>query len=170
MLGSDSGRLQARIEATLAIQPRQKEAIAWGAMLRHVQKGPVEAMNWARQQTPHSQVTLKEVQALLERLETRSASQTSSPFDAAQKKPQSLPWPTPVPAPPTVQKSPIPEPVSEVVSEPTLESESADIENSRPEPLNSSDENDVERSIETDLDVTSNPAENPDLSGEPSEL
>ncbi|MGF1604176.1 MAG: hypothetical protein ACFCU8_19595 [Thermosynechococcaceae cyanobacterium] len=98
MLGSDSGRLMERVEATLAVQPHQKDAIAWGAMVIHVQEGPAAAFAWTRQKTAAHSSTLKKVQQLLQRLE-KPAPQPASPFDAAQKKSKALPTPAPQPAP-----------------------------------------------------------------------
>jgi hypothetical protein len=92
MLDSDSGRLMERVEATLAVQPHHKDAIAWGAMVIHVQQGPAAAFAWTRQQTAASSTTLPKVQQLLQRLETPTP-QPDSPFDAVQKKPKILPPP-----------------------------------------------------------------------------
>ncbi|MEO0376522.1 MAG: hypothetical protein AAF329_18245 [Cyanobacteria bacterium P01_A01_bin.17] len=121
MLRSDAGRLKGRINATLAVQPRQKDAIAWGAMLTHVQRGPSAAIAWTRQKAPGDQALLKKVQTLLERLETRSIPQTPSPFDAAKRKPQPA-----APAPPQAERSPLPKavPKQDAVPE-TLPLESA---------------------------------------------
>ncbi len=111
MLDADSGRLKQRIDAVLAVQPRQKDVIAWGAMLVHVQRGPDAALTWTREKAPGDFTLLKQVQALLERLETPSSPQTPSPFDKAKAKPKSEPQQAPASS--KVERSSVPKPVPE---------------------------------------------------------
>lgn len=124
MLRADSGRLRERVNATLAVQPRQKDAIVWGAMLTHVQRGPSAALDWTRQKAPGDRTLLKKVQTLLERLETRAIPQTPSPFDAAKRKPKPVTPPVPVersPRPNAVLEDAVPDtPQPEAVPSPEV--------------------------------------------------
>ncbi|NCJ05845.1 hypothetical protein GS597_04830 [Synechococcales cyanobacterium C] len=89
MLLADSGRLQSRVEAALAFNPQQTDAIAWGAMLMHMQRSPAAALTWARQKTAGNGAALQRIQTLLRDLETPGVTELPTVEE---------PLPTPTPA------------------------------------------------------------------------
>ena len=112
MLEADTGALKTRVQAALAAQPGQKDAIAWGALLLHTQQSPAAALAWTRQQAQGNPNTLAHIQTLLNQLDKPPLS--SAPVPASSPSPQTEPLestPTPNLAPsssPTQSPNPAP--------------------------------------------------------------
>lgn len=94
LLAADPGRLLVRVDAFLKANPRDQDAISWGALIRYVQYGPTTAMVWTQQQTGNNKTALHNVKKLLKHL--------NQPQHALQKAP---PAPQPLK---TVHKNEIP--------------------------------------------------------------
>lgn len=135
MLEADSGRLMERVEATLKVYPKQQDAIAWGAMLMHVQRGPSTAFDWTRQKTAGDLKMLKKVQTLLQRLE--APPKPISPFDSPRRQ-QRPPIAPPqkrqpaAPTPPPVSETPLELEIAPLEPEITENKSTGSVENSAP--------------------------------------
>ena len=68
-LKSDGGRLWSRAEATLQIQPNQKEAQAWSALILASSQSPERAHSWLKTQTKIPKDSLTYIQGLLNQLQ-----------------------------------------------------------------------------------------------------
>jgi hypothetical protein len=69
LLQADQGRLWARINTTLRVNPNEQEAIAWGALLIASQQGREEAIAWLDSNTGLTQATRQKINQLLGQLE-----------------------------------------------------------------------------------------------------
>lgn len=84
LLAADSGRLLARVEAFLGVNPKDQDAIIWGTLIRHVQDDPKTALVWAQQRTGKNKASLKTIKKLVKRLDQPRY----TPKEAAVPKPQ----------------------------------------------------------------------------------
>jgi hypothetical protein len=73
LLKSDGGRLWSRAEATLQIQPNQKEAQAWSALILAASQSPERANSWLKTQTKIPKDSLTYIQGLLDQLQGKVA-------------------------------------------------------------------------------------------------
>lgn len=69
LLLADSGRLSSRVETFLEFYPQDQDAIAWGAMIRHLQDNSQPALAWAQQKMGKNKAALQSIQTLLKRLD-----------------------------------------------------------------------------------------------------
>lgn len=69
LLQADQGRLWARINTTLRVNPNEQEAIAWGALLIASQQGREEAIAWLDSNTGLTEATRQSINKLLGQLE-----------------------------------------------------------------------------------------------------
>ena len=89
LLLADPGRLSSRVDAFLAVDPKDVNAIAWGTMIRHVQDEPKAALVWAQQRTGKNKAAVQRIQALLKRLD--------QPRYTPKERPPKIPKPQPSP-------------------------------------------------------------------------
>lgn len=101
LLAADPGRLFARIEASLKVNPKNQDAIAWGTLMRHVQDDPKTALVWAQQRTGKNKASFEAIKKLVKRLDQPryTPKETPTKLTAPKVKP-------PVPPSPKVQPSP----------------------------------------------------------------
>ncbi len=138
LLAADPGRLSARVEAFLGVNPKNQDAIAWGTLIRHVQDDPKTALAWAQQRTGKNKASLEKIKKLVKRLEqprytpkevppkvpkSQSPNNASQPLTGKPKQPQtppSQPSATVTPAPAVKQEELVPklEPVPAAETDP----------------------------------------------------
>lgn len=99
LLAADPGRLFARVEAFLKVNPKNQDAIAWGTLMRHVQDDPKTALVWAQQRTGKNKAALETIKKLVKRLDQPRYTPKEAP---AKPKPQ----PDVLKVKPPVQPSP----------------------------------------------------------------
>lgn len=122
LLAADPGRLFARVEAFLKVNPKNQDAIAWGTLMRHVQDDPKTALVWAQQRTGKNKAALETIKKLVKRLDQPRYTPKEAP---AKPKPQPdvpkvkpLVQPSPKVVPPKAKpsgaqlSSPVPSPVA----------------------------------------------------------
>ncbi|MGA7932924.1 MAG: hypothetical protein WCA35_05040 [Kovacikia sp.] len=69
LLRADSGQIQNRVEATLQINPNQREAKTWGALLIAAQKDSSAAIGWLKKQPKTTKADITQISQLIKRLE-----------------------------------------------------------------------------------------------------
>ncbi|NJM66349.1 MAG: hypothetical protein HC851_12145 [Acaryochloris sp. RU_4_1] len=79
LLLADSGRLSSRLDTFLGVYPQDQDAIAWGAMIRHLQDDSKPALAWAQQKMGKNKVALQSIQKLLQRLDQPTLTPKESP-------------------------------------------------------------------------------------------
>ncbi len=118
LLLADPGRLSSRVDAFLAVNPKDMNAIAWGTMIRHVQDEPKAALVWAQQRTGKNKAAVQRIQALLKRLDR--------PRYTPKERPPKVPKPQPSPKanPRPSKQRPFPkQPSSPVAPDPAVNKE-----------------------------------------------
>lgn len=100
LLAADPGRLLVRVDAFLRVNPKDKDAISWGALIRYMQYGPTTAMVWTQQQTGNNKAALHKVKKLLKRLNQpqhalQKAPSTPQPLKTVHKVKVELPYTEP---------------------------------------------------------------------------
>lgn len=114
MLATDPGRLFARIEASLKVNPKNQDAIAWGTLIRHVQDDPKTALVWAQQRTGKNKTSLETIKKLVKRLDQprytpkETSAKPKPPVSQGKPKPPAQSSPKVEPSP----KAPPPQPKS----------------------------------------------------------
>ena len=114
LLSTDPGRLSARVDAFLAVNSQDENAIAWGTMIRHLQEDPKTALTWAQQKTGNKKAALQNIKKLLKRLDQprytpkESAPAVSNPQSPASKRPVQRPTEQPKQPPITPRQSAAP--------------------------------------------------------------
>ncbi|WP_299493097.1 hypothetical protein [Acaryochloris sp. IP29b_bin.137] len=79
LLAADPGRLSARVDAFLGVNPKDQAAIAWGTLIRHVQDDPKTALAWAQQRTKKNKASLETIKKLVKRLDQPRYTPKESP-------------------------------------------------------------------------------------------
>ncbi|MFP4221339.1 MAG: hypothetical protein ACLFM4_03535 [Phormidium sp.] len=69
MLSSNSQRLWRRVDATVRVNPTNEAAMFWGVVIRSLDDGPVEALEWLTEQENLSPEMLEETEQWLEQFE-----------------------------------------------------------------------------------------------------
>lgn len=146
LLAADPGRLFARVEAFLKVNPKNQDAIAWGTLMRHVQDDPKTALVWAQQRTGKNKAALETIKKLVKRLDQPRYTPKEAPAkpkpqpDVPKVKPPVQPSPKVVPpkakpsgaqlsspVPPPVAPKPAPVPEQTVQPESSLPPELAPV-------------------------------------------
>ncbi|NJK40324.1 MAG: hypothetical protein HC934_01235 [Acaryochloridaceae cyanobacterium SU_2_1] len=86
LLLTDSGRLLARVDAFLTVEPGDQDAIVWGAMIRYLQEPSPKARAWTQRQAANSPATRQRIQTLWNRLDKAVAPSPIS--EAVPRRPQ----------------------------------------------------------------------------------
>jgi hypothetical protein len=104
LLATDTGRIQNRIAATLALQPDHPEAIAWEALFKQLQGSTAQAIIWTQKQAKGNSDILNSVKQVLQQMEkaeqplpTPSPQKTPDPNASQSASPQTKPDTTPSP-------------------------------------------------------------------------